>query len=239
MLRCIVRQSYANRTRRLLKLEVAVAQGKNWKEQLQPTTGTTKNWWCGMGCMPILVSHFWLGFKVWYRFSGSPALLPVLSIYFDVKDSVSPCQMFSTSKQFCAKSATHCGTVCRRLWEISHRLWANQRPTLGKWATDFGKISQWFWGKIYHRFWEIPSPIGEIRHRFCGNPSPILWKSVTDFGKICHRLWGICHWFWGNPSPTLRSPVFLEKQFPFSGKTCSVFGMNRLRFVVKNRLRVW
>ena len=70
MLRCIVRQSFANRTRQVLKLTAAV-------EHLHKAR-IEKNWWCGMGCMPIFFSLVWLGFKVWYRFSGSPALLPVL-----------------------------------------------------------------------------------------------------------------------------------------------------------------
>ena len=46
--------------------------------------------------------------------------------------------------------------------------------------------------------------------------------------------------FWGNPSPILDKPA------PFLGKTCSVFGENRLRFLGKtgsvfgkNRIRFW
>ena len=47
------------------------------------------------------------------------------------------------------------------------RFWENQPSTLGKSATDFGKISD--------RLWE--------------NQRPTLGKSATDFGKMSHRLW--------------------------------------------------
>ena len=54
------------------------------------------------------------------------------------------------------------GEICHRLWENDrHRLWENEPPILGKSVTDFGE---------FH--------------------SPILGKSVTKFREISHRLWG-------------------------------------------------
>ena len=107
--------------------------------------------------------------------------------------------------------------------EISHRLWENQPPTLGKSATDFGKIR--------HRLWENQPPtlkksvadFGEIRHRFWGNPSLILGKSVTDFGEIRHR-------FWEAPFLENQAPCLGKKPSQCLGQTGFVFEKNRFRF---------
>ena len=97
------------------------------------------------------------------------------------------------------KSATDFG-------KISNRLWENRPPSLGKSATDFGKIN--------HRLWE--------------NRPPTLGKSATNFGKIGNRLWE-------NLPPTLRKFVtrfgvtgFGEKLARFWGNTGSVLGKDWL-----------
>jgi hypothetical protein len=139
------------------------------------------------------------------------------------------------------------------LCKISHPLWdslpqtvGNQPPTLGKSATDFGKMS--------HRLWEnqpvilgknLPPILGNSV-TYWGNPSPILWKSVTDFVEICHRFWENLPPTLGNLSLILGKSVTDFEKPRFFGKTVSVYGKNLCRFwyelprfVVKNRLRVW
>ena len=65
------------------------------------------------------------------------------------------------------------------------RLCENQPPTLGRSATDFGKMS--------HRLWE--------------NEPPNLGKSATHFGKISDRLWE-------NQRPTLgKSAIDFGKKW--------------------------
>ena len=65
------------------------------------------------------------------------------------------------------------------------RLCENQPPTLGRSATDFGKMS--------HRLWE--------------NEPPNLGKSATHFGKISDRLWE-------NQRKNHTCVEFVEKLFP-------------------------
>ena len=67
MLHCIVRQSFANRTRKLLKLEVAVEQLH--KAKLEKKTTATHGWhykklmmWNGV--YADIFSLVWLGIKV-------------------------------------------------------------------------------------------------------------------------------------------------------------------------------
>ena len=106
-------------------------------------------------------------FSVLVRFQG---LIPLFRF-----PSLASCSR--QANKFCVKLATGFG-------KISHRLWENQRPTLGKkLATGFGKIS--------HRLWENQRPtlgksetdFGKMSHRLRENQPPTLGKSATDFGK--------------------------------------------------------
>ena len=175
MLRGIVRQSFANRTRQALKLKAAV-------EQLHKAT-IEKNWWCGIGCMPIFFFPCLAGFQ---------GLIPLFRF-----PSLASCSR--QANNFCAKWATDFGKISHRLWgneppslrksKISDRLLENEPPTLGKWATDFGKMS--------HRLWENEPPtlgkwatkIGKISHPLWENQPPTLGKWATEFEKMSHRFW--------------------------------------------------
>ena len=90
-------------------------------------------------------------------------------------------------------------------------------PILGKSATDFRKNQPQTLRNLSPTLGKSVTDFGKIRHRFWGNQPLTLGKSVTDFGEICHRLSG-------NQPPTFGKFRFWEKQFPFLGKTCSVFG---------------
>ena len=120
------------------------------------------------------------------------------------------------------------------------RLFKNQPPTLGKWATDFGKISRRLcenepptlgksatdFGKMSHPLWENQPPtvrkwatdFGKISDRLWENQPPTLGKSATDFGKISLRLW--------------------ENQPPTLGKSATDFGKWATHFAkISHRLR--
>ena len=129
-----------------------------------------------------------------------------------------------------------------RLWEnesatdfrkISHRLWENQRTTLGKRATDFGKTS--------HRLWE--------------NQRPTLGKSATDFEKISHRIEKMSHQLWENQRPISRksatelrkwatdfgkmSHPLRENEPPTTGKWATDYGKISHRLWEKMSHRFW
>ena len=80
------------------------------------------------------------------------------------------------------KSATDFG-------KISDRLWENQRPTLGKSATDFEKISHRLWENQPSTLGKSATDFGKISDRLWENQPPTLGKSAVDFGKISRRLW--------------------------------------------------
>ena len=123
----------------------------------------------------------------------------------------------------CRTSATGLGKNCHRLRENQQRLWENQPPTVGKSATDFGKIS----------------------NRLRENQPPTLGKSATDFGKISHRLWENQLPTLGNLSPTLgKSATDFGKSVTdfeeIRHRFCEApfFWMNRLRFSDKLSLKM-
>ena len=105
MLRCIVRQSFANRTRKLLKLEVAVEQLH--KQNSKRTA--THHWRCKKLMM-------WNGVYAHFCFSvlvGFQGLIPLFRF-------PQPCFLFSASKQL------------SDFRKMSHRLPENEPPTSGK-----------------------------------------------------------------------------------------------------------
>ena len=182
---------------------------RNWKN-FNPPLALHKIDDVEWGVCPL----FWLGFKVWYRFAGSPALLPVL-------DSR---RLPENEPPTLGKSATDFGKFNHRLWEnqpptlgkwapdfgkINHPLRENEPPTAGKWATNFGIMSHRLWEKMSHRFWEnepqenqrptlgkSANDFRKISHRLRENQRTTSGKSATDYGKISHR-------FWGNEPPAL------------------------------------
>ena len=115
---------------------------------------------------------------------------------------------------------------------MSHRLWQNQRPTLGKSATDFGKIS--------HRLRENEPPalrksatnFAKMSHRLRENQPPATGKSATDLGKISHGLWE-------NQRPTLAKSATDFGKISDRFWEAPFLGNNRLCFLEKERLRVW
>ena len=66
--------------------------------------------------------------------------------------------------------------------------WENQRPTLGKSATDFGKISDRLWENQRPTLGKSATDFEKISHRLWENQPSTLGKSATDFGKISDRL---------------------------------------------------
>ena len=113
---------------------------------------------CGIQFFFLVFSSFWtvcdypklkqqqrLRFRERLALFEEKTLAPVL-----VKNRFGFCKTGSVAW----KSATDFG-------KISHRLWENEPPTLGKWATKFGKISDPLWE----------------------NQPPSLGKWTTDFGK--------------------------------------------------------
>ena len=111
---------------------------------------------------------------------------------------------------------------------MSRRVWENEPPTSGKWATDFDKISDRLWkmshrlsGKISDRLWENWQ-----------NQRPILGKWATDFGKMSHRLWE-------NEPPTLAKSATDFGKISDRFWEAPFLGNNRLCFWEKERPRVW
>ena len=63
--------------------------------------------------------------------------------------------------------------------KISQRLWENQPPTLGKWATDFGKMGHWLWEAAFLR-----------KNRLC-----FLGKKRLRL-RLWHKVWENWFGFW-------------------------------------------
>ena len=174
MLRCIVRQSFANRTRKLLKLEVAVEQLH--KQNSKRTA--THHWRCKKLMM-------WNGVYAHFCFSvlvGFQGLIPLFRF---------PASCSRQANNFCTKWATDFGKKNHRLREnepkwatdfakFSDRLWENQRPTLGKWAPILGKSVTDF-GKMSHRLSENePWTLGKWDPATRGNSKQIVSKKTIN-----------------------------------------------------------
>ena len=62
---------------------------------------------------------------------------------------------------------------------MNHRLWENQPPTLGKSATDFGKISHRFWGNPF--LGQTGFVFEKNRHRFLAQTGSVWGESWLGF----------------------------------------------------------
>ena len=121
---------------------------------------------------------------------------------FEQKNKLAPV-LVKNRFVFC-KTGSVVGKWATDFRKMSNRLWENQRPTSWKWATDFGEMS--------HRLWENEPPalgksatdFRKMSHRLRENKPPTSGQSTTDFGKMSHRLW--------------------ENQRPTSGKSATDFG---------------
>ena len=115
---------------------------------------------------------------------------------------------------------------------MSHGLWQNQRPTLAKSATDFGKISDRLWKNQRPTLAKSATDFGKISDRLWQNQRPISGKSATDFGKL--RSWEITGCVFGKKNV----PVFGTK----FGKIGSLFGLawdKSSTLTVLNAKHVW
>ena len=117
---------------------------------------------------------------------------------------------------------------------MSHRLWGNLSPTLGKIGRQFWEIR--FRGNLPPNLGKSATDFEKIRHRFCGHPSLTLGKSATDFRETATDFGKLR--FWEKHAPLLgqSGSVLVKNWFRFRktgsvlGKTCSVFWEKTARF---------
>ena len=139
MLHCIVRQSFANRTRKLLKLEVAVEQlhkAKLEKNNCNPWLALQKTddveWGVCRYFFPCLVGY--QGMIPLFRFPTTSKRFCSKEFGFSLSNVLDKQTIFVQNQPpTLGQSATDSGKIYQRFWE-------NQPPTLGKTVTDFGKI---------------------------------------------------------------------------------------------------